>query len=267
MVLVAICFAAELYAAILLVNLALLALLVEDMGTDYASWFVAYEISVITGFSALTLESRSYRRLYAFLVMLMATLTSSALFFALLNLSRETQALTWLGTFLATTVILVKTPCYPASIWLPEAHVEASWPGSIVLAAFALKFSVFAALLFASVKFLEVDLLGTFLLFSVAYGALAMGSVVDVKKLVANFSIVHMSATAYLLSAPLGSEWALNFSWHHHSLVTSWLFLLIGGLYATTSSRLFRLLVANRDAALLFALLLLISVTLSLDLP
>lgn len=117
--------ASELYVAITLVNLVLLLALTGE-GSDYAGWFVAYELSIVTTLSALTLESRSYRRLYALVLMLSASFLSSAAFYGVLHATRDSAAGAWSTVFFATAVVLVKTPCYPASVWLPEAHVEAS---------------------------------------------------------------------------------------------------------------------------------------------
>jgi NADH:ubiquinone oxidoreductase subunit 4 (subunit M) len=235
--------------------------------SDYAIWFVLFELSVITGLTALTLEGRSYRRLYALLVMLACTAISAAIFYLTLHNSRESLSGSWLISALATLIIIVKTPAFPFSVWLPEAHVEASWAGSIVLAAFALKFSTLALVLFSLQLLIRLDTLATILIFSVVLASVAMASVIDVKKLIANFSIVHMSATVFLLTSPLGSDWHLNFSWHHHSVVTSWIFLVIGWLYASSSSRLIRLLVRSSNSIPLSLLLVLALFTCSLDLP
>ena len=86
--LVLLCWSSELYAAITLLNCLLLAILAAE-GTDFLAWFVGFEISLVTGFTALSLESRSFRRLYAFLVMTGCTLISSAGMYALLNSTRD----------------------------------------------------------------------------------------------------------------------------------------------------------------------------------
>jgi NADH-ubiquinone oxidoreductase chain 4 len=51
-----------------------------------------------------------------------------------------------MSVLIASFIVSVKIPLVPFSIWLPEAHVEASWPGSVILAAYALKFSAGVAL-------------------------------------------------------------------------------------------------------------------------
>lgn len=84
----------------------------------------------------------------------------------------------------------------------------------MVLAAFALKFSVYAGLAFLIVRVAsELDTFTALLLLSVLLASQAMVGVADLKKLIANFSVVHMTVTAFLLgNTGAGTEWALNFS-------------------------------------------------------
>lgn len=113
---------------------------------------------------------------------------------------------------LGTTILLVKLPSFPFSVWLPEAHVEASWPGSVVLAAYALKFATIAFLTFSSLVLTKMEAVSALLMFSVAFATVGMSATPDCKKLIANFSILHMCGTAILLLCPVNSEFFLNFS-------------------------------------------------------
>jgi len=265
-VLLAIIFASQLYAAIAVLNAVLLLVLVSD-STDFSLWFVVYELSVVTGFSALLLESRTYRRFYAFTAMFIVTGISSTALYALLNSVWFTQSSAWVIAILATILVSTKIPMFPFSLWLPEAHVEASWPGSIVLASFALKFSSVAVLQFLAISGKNLDAISCLLVFSVMFAALAMATVVDAKKLIANFSVVHMSVTVFVIFSAVNSEFLLNFSWHHHSVVTGWVFALVGISYAASGSRLFRLLVADAHSTALFCLVFFTMITVSLDMP
>ena len=74
-----------------MLNAVLLVVLTYDT-TDFTIWFIGFEISLVTGFTALSLESRSYRRLYAFMVMIACTLISSAGMYALLSGTRDSFA-------------------------------------------------------------------------------------------------------------------------------------------------------------------------------
>lgn len=95
---------------------------------------------------------------------------------------------------------------------MPEAHVEASWSGSVVLAGYALKFASIGVLQFLGLSLLRLDVISGLAAFSVVFATLALSAVVDGKKLIANFSIVHMSATVLALCLVLNTEFLLNFS-------------------------------------------------------
>ena len=75
---------------------------------------------------------------------------------------------------------------------------------------------------------------------SFVFGSFAMISVVDIKKLIANFSIVHVAAAVLGLLLTSNSEFISSFSWHHHSVVTGLVFWQIGLVYAASGSRLLR---------------------------
>jgi formate hydrogenlyase subunit 3/multisubunit Na+/H+ antiporter MnhD subunit len=65
-----------LYCAIAALNSVLLILAVFS-GSDFVVWFVLFEISVITGIPTLVIEGRSYRRIFALVVMLFVTFVGS----------------------------------------------------------------------------------------------------------------------------------------------------------------------------------------------
>ncbi len=262
---IAISFVTELYTSIVILN-SILLFIISTEQVDFSVWFLFYEISLLTGFTTLTLESRSYRRLYAFAVMLCLTLISSSTFYVLLSDSISNSS-SLILVVLCCFIVFVKVPTFPFSIWLPEAHVEASWPGSVVLAAYALKFSVAISVVLLWKAIPSFSFLVVLTVFSTLYAALSMSATSDSKKLVACFSILHMSATITLLVLPINVEFLVNFSWHHHSLVTGWIFCLIGWAYATSSSRIFRLLFLNSFSLPIAIAILFSLATFSLDLP
>lgn len=61
-----------LYGAIATINGILLVVISLDT-SDYVIWFIVFEASVISVVSCLTVEGRSFRRLYAFIAMLIVT--------------------------------------------------------------------------------------------------------------------------------------------------------------------------------------------------
>src|SRR5439155_10901931 len=92
---------------------------------------------------------------------------------------------------------LIKVPAVPVHTWLPDAHVEAPTPISMILAALLLKmggYGIFrvAYPLFpktAAILWMPFAIVGVV---SIIYGALAAMAQTDFKKLVAYSSVSHM---------------------------------------------------------------------------
>lgn len=89
---------------------------------------------------------------------------------------------------------------------MPEAHVEASASGSVQLAAFAMKYSIFAFGTIAATSILalasttgHVVVAELFVCLGIGCGTIALGFSSDVKRIAANMSIVHMVLTLQLL--------------------------------------------------------------------
>ena len=84
----------------------------------------------------------------------------------------------------------IKVPMFPFHTWLPDAHVEAPTPGSVLLAAVMLKMGTYGFLRFALPLFPEAIDYWTWLFMFLAvigiiYGALVAMVQPDIKKLVA----------------------------------------------------------------------------------
>jgi NADH-quinone oxidoreductase subunit M len=132
----------------------------------------------------------------------------------------------------------VKLPLVPFHTWLPDAHVEAPSPISVLLAGVLLKMGGYGFLrvsigLFpnASVQYAWVFLaLG---LFSMFYGAVAALKQRDLKKMIAFTSINHMGfvlfgAYATLISGNLLGIQGAIFQMFTHALAIGSLFMLSG---------------------------------------
>ena len=139
--------------------------------------------------------------------------------------------------------IFIKIPIFPFHTWLPDAHVEASTPISILLAGVLLKLGTYALLRFAVGLFLEGWVyLAPYLAFlaaiSALYGASCAIAQKDMKKVVAYSSIAHM---AYILLAASAttrlSITAAVFQMVSHGLISALLFMLVGTVYKKTGSR------------------------------
>jgi NADH-ubiquinone oxidoreductase chain 4 len=102
----------------------------------------------------------------------------------------------WLAFFAA---FATKIPIFPLYIWLPEAHVEATTSGSIILAALLLKIGTYGLIRFsltimpvASLLFTPLIMTGGLL--AIVFTSFTSTRQLDLKKLLAYVSIVHMNA-------------------------------------------------------------------------
>ena len=139
--------------------------------------------------------------------------------------------------------IFIKIPIFPFHTWLPDAHVEASTPISVLLAGVLLKLGTYALLRFVVGLFLEgwvvlAPWMAILAGISALYGASCAIAQKDMKKVVAYSSIAHM---AYILLAASAttrlSITAAVFQMVSHGLISALLFLLVGVVYAKTGTR------------------------------
>ncbi|MEM9540999.1 MAG: NADH-quinone oxidoreductase subunit M [Cyanobacteria bacterium P01_E01_bin.42] len=139
--------------------------------------------------------------------------------------------------------LFIKIPIFPFHTWLPDAHVEASTPISVLLAGVLLKLGTYGLLRFGVGLFFEAWVvlapwLAILAAISALYGAFTAIAQQDMKKVVAYSSIAHM---AYILLAaaaatPL-SLIAAEFQMVSHGLISALLFALVGVVYKKTGTR------------------------------
>ena len=79
-----------------------------------------------------------------------------------------------------------------------------------MLAAYALKFSFFALLLFTSLVMQRNDLIVLLACLGVLSGSVNIASTIDFKKIAANMSVAHMSAAIILLLVQSQSTFKLG---------------------------------------------------------
>jgi NAD(P)H-quinone oxidoreductase subunit 4 len=139
--------------------------------------------------------------------------------------------------------LLIKIPIFPFHTWLPDAHVEASTPISVLLAGVLLKLGTYGLLRFGVGLFLEgwvqiAPWMAILAAISALYGASCAIAQQDMKKVVAYSSIAHMAYILLAASActPLALTAAV-FQMVSHALISALLFLLVGVVYKKTGTR------------------------------
>ncbi|MBK7845256.1 MAG: NADH-quinone oxidoreductase subunit M [Bdellovibrionales bacterium] len=152
----------------------------------------------------------------------------------------STQTLLFLAFSLA---FAIKVPLFPFHTWLPDAHVEAPTPGSVILAGVMLKMGTYGLLRFSIPMFPQASEYYSwiFLLIGVVgiiYGALVAMVQPDVKKLVAYSSVSHMGYIVLgLFSFNIYGVNGGVYQMLNHGISTGALFLLVGMIYERTHSR------------------------------
>ena len=156
------------------------------------------------------------------------------------NLPLSTQLLLLIPLLIG---LAIKIPIFPLHTWLPDAHVEASTPVSVLLAGVLLKLGTYGLLRFGVGLFFDAwtyiaPWLATLAAISALYGASCAIVQKDMKKVVAYSSIAHM---AYILLAAAAathlSITAATFQMVSHGLISAMLFLVVGIVYEKTGSR------------------------------
>lgn len=158
-----------------------------------------------------------------------------------IEFSDQRQLILWLGFFIA---FAIKVPMIPFHIWLPEAHVEAPTTGSILLAGILLKLGTYGFLRFLlplfpyGMKFFS-PLVIVICIISVIYGSLVTIRQIDLKKIIAYSSVVHMNfAIIGLFANNLEGLQGSLFLMISHGIISSSLFFCIGVLYDRYHSRI-----------------------------
>ncbi|MBO3457705.1 NADH-quinone oxidoreductase subunit M [Aetokthonos hydrillicola Thurmond2011] len=156
------------------------------------------------------------------------------------SLSLEVQIVLLLGLLIGFGI---KIPLVPFHTWLPDAHVEASTPISVLLAGVLLKLGTYGLLRFGMNLLPEAwsyaaPFLATWAVVSVLFGASCAIAQKDMKKMVAYSSIGHMGYI--LLGAAAATPLSLLgtvMQMVSHGLISAMLFLLVGIVYKKAGSR------------------------------
>lgn len=182
----------------------------------------------------------------------------------------STQTLLFFGFSLA---FAIKVPMFPFHTWLPDAHVQAPTPGSVILAGVMLKMGTYGLVRFSIPLFPEATqywawLFIVYAIVGIIYGALVAMVQPDVKKLVAYSSVSHMGYVVLGLFA-LNSYGVTGglYQMLNHGISTGALFLLVGMIYERTHSREISSYSGLAGAAPIFTILFLIVTLSSIAVP
>lgn len=150
------------------------------------------------------------------------------------------QTMACLGFLMA---FLIKLPSFPFHTWLPDAHVEAPTPISMILAGLLLKMGSYGlvriCLGFFPYFFLHYGPVLMFIgAFNIVWAAIACMVQTDMKRIIAFSSVSHMGFVTLGISAV--SAAALSgaiFQMISHGVISALLFFLVGVVYERTHTR------------------------------
>lgn len=229
---------------------------------DIFFFYVFFEAIVLPMYVMITKFGSRDRKVRAAQLLLYYTLVSSALLliaiggiysffgttsyevllsdYGLKSLPRFIQDILWLIFFVS---FATKMPLVPFHTWLPEAHVEASTPGSVLLAGILLKLGLYGLIVFClnmlpapSEDFAE------FVFIAAIAGAVYTGILAirqqDLKRVIAYSSVSHMCTTTLgVFSLRTAGVQAALYQGISHGFVSVALFALIGFIYDRFGSR------------------------------
>lgn len=150
----------------------------------------------------------------------------------------------WWAFLLLFVGFVIKLPAVPVHTWLPDAHVEAPTPISVILAALLLKVGAYGLLRIAYPIFPDAAVeLSRFVawigVISIIYGALNALASKDLKRLIAYSSVSHMGFVLLgLASLTVEGVSGAVYQMFSHGFISAMLFLLAGVLYDRTNDRL-----------------------------
>lgn len=233
--------------------------------TDVFLFYVFFELTLVPMYFIVGIWGGK-RRIYAAIKFFLYTAFGSLLMLVgILYLVAKAKATLGIVTFAYADLLLVpltgteqlwlfaafalafgiKVPIFPLHTWLPDAHVEAPTPGSVILAAVLLKMGTYGFLRFLLPLFpvaaqhptvvMTMLVLGVI---GIVYTAWVAAVQSDAKKLVAYTSVAHMGFVVMGIFALTvnGLQGGLLVM-ISHGISTGALFLLLGMLYERRHTR------------------------------
>ena len=148
--------------------------------------------------------------------------------------------LVFIGMFIG---FAVKVPTFPFHTWLPDAHVEAPTPISMILAGVLLKMGGYGLMRIAYPFFPEAasqmaTVISVISVIAIVYGAFVALAQTDFKKMIAYSSVSHMGFVTLGLAA--GTAEAMNGAMYMmlaHGTISAMLFMIVGVIYERAHHR------------------------------
>jgi len=159
----------------------------------------------------------------------------------MIDMPLDAERWLFLAFFLA---FAIKVPLFPLHTWLPDAHVEAPTPGSVILAGVLLKMGTYGLLrfcigFFPGSAYHYKTPIAILAVIGITYGALVSLVQRDMKKLVAFSSVSHLGFVVLGLFAvnTIGIQGGI-IQMVNHGLSTGGLFLIVGMIYERRHTRM-----------------------------
>lgn len=235
------------------------------LSLDYFLFYIFWELTLIPMYFLIAIWGGPNRQ-YAALKFLIYTLTGSIfMLFSIIGMYYYSgtnsflmipiaQAESWHTVFLALKHLIflglflgfaVKIPMFPFHTWLPDAHVEAPTPVSMILAALLLKMGIYGFMRSAYFTLPDIALswgpfIGTLAVIAIVYGGLVALAQRDFKRLIAYSSIAHMGFAMLGISA-MNADGFIGATYMAvaHGIITAALFFMVGILEERTKTREF----------------------------
>jgi len=138
----------------------------------------------------------------------------------------------------------VKVPTVPLHTWLPDAHVQAPTPASVMLAGVLLKMGTYALLRFNFTMLPDVAsqyavFIAALAVVSVIYGAMLALAQQDLKRIVAYSSVSSMGYVILgLVAYNVYGLGGATFQMVAHGLISGLMFMCVGVIYNTAHTRM-----------------------------